>query len=130
MEVADARLYEQCVTVFNAMTAHSARVLNEDPAKECVVYRGYTTYLLEQEGISISNYTPIMRRLRTMGCIEQLVRGGRGTPSEWKVIKPPNRAAFARGGQRWVAQNERISDLEERVAALESQVNDMSEEAS
>jgi hypothetical protein len=122
MEVADARLYEQCVTVFNAMMTHSTRVPDKDPDKECLIYRGYTTYLLEQCEISISNYTPIMRRLRTMGCIEQLVRGGRGTPSEWKVIKPPTRAAFARGGQRWVAQNERISDLEARVSVLEELV--------
>jgi len=85
-------------------------------------YRGYTTYLLEQAGYSISNYTPIMRRLRSMGCVKQIVRGGRGIPSEWEVIKPPTRAAFARGGQRWVTQNERIDELEARIAVLEEQV--------
>jgi hypothetical protein len=111
----DARLYEQCVKVYTKM------IENSQPTAELSVriYRGYTTYLLEQAGFSISNYTPIMRRLRTMGCIKQRVRGGRGTPSEWELHKPPTRQAFARGGQRWVAQNERLEELEARVAAIE-----------
>jgi len=117
MEVADARLYEQCTKVYDAMRKNSRIVPGE--VDDTIVYRGYTTYLLEEVGISISNYTPVMRRLRSMGCIEQLVRGGRGTPSEWRVIKAPTRAAFARGGQRWIAQGERITDLEERVSAIE-----------
>jgi hypothetical protein len=113
-DVVDARLFEQCTKVYEAMLAAS----NIDAAGKRI-YRGYTTYLLEQAGYSISNYTPIMRRLRTMVCIQQKVRGGRGTPSEWLLIKPPTRAAFVRGGQRWVTQNERISSLEARVAAIE-----------
>jgi hypothetical protein len=54
-----------------------------------------------------------------MGCVKQIVRGGRGIPSEWEVIKPPTRQAFAHGGQRWITQNERIDDLEARVTAVE-----------
>ena len=115
MEVADARLFEQCVKVFEAMKVNATAQVDGT-----LVYRGYTTYLLEQAGYSISNYTPIMRRMRSMGCIEQLVRGGRGVPSEWKVLRPPTRQAFARGGQRWLAQHERITELEERVSALEA----------
>jgi len=115
MQVADARLFEQCTKVYEAMLKNSQ--LTGDPSIR--VYRGYTTYLLEQTGYSLSNYTPIMRRLRTMGCIVQQVRGGRGTPSEWQIIKPPTRQAFARGGQRWLAQSERLAELEARVAILE-----------
>jgi len=115
METTDARLYEQCVKVYASMLENSQLTGDLDVR----VYRGYTTYLLEHAGFSISNYTPIMRRLRTMGCIKQRVRGGRGTPSEWELHKPPNRQAFARGGQRWLAQNERLDDLEARVTLLE-----------
>lgn len=117
-EAVDARLYEQCCKVYEAMLRNSQPTA--DPSVRH--YRGYTTYLLEQAGYSISNYTPIMRRLRLMGCVKQNVRGGRGTPSEWEVVKPPTRAAFARGGQRWVTQNERIDDLEARITALEEQL--------
>jgi hypothetical protein len=119
-DIVDARLYEQCTKVYDAM------MKNSQPTGDLSsrAYRGYTTYLLEQAGYSLSNYTPIMRRLRAMGCITQRVRGGRGTPSEWLLHKPPTRAAFARGGQRWVAQNERINDLEERVSALEAQMEE------
>lgn len=121
--VTDARLYEQCCTVYNAMLRNSQPSADPDVR----VYRGYTTYLLEQQGLSISIYTPVMRRLRSMGCVQQVVRGGRGTPSEWQVLKPPNRQAFARGGQRWIAQGERIAELEERVSVLESSLEELRE---
>lgn len=119
-DAVDARLYEQCCKVYDAM------LKNSQPTADTSVrlYRGYTTYLLEQCSYSISNYTPIMRRLRLMGCVKQIVRGGRGVPSEWEVIKPPTRAAFARGGQRWVTQAERIDDLEARVTALEDRIEE------
>jgi hypothetical protein len=117
----DARLFEQCTKVYEAMLRLS------QPAADGRIYRGYTTYLLEQQGYTISSYTPIMRRLRSMGCIEQQVRGGRGTPSEWVVIKPPTRQAFARGGQRWVTQNERLNDLEERLAIVEARLGELEE---
>lgn len=122
-DIADARLYDQCCKVYEAM------LRNSQPTDDPMIrhYRGYTTYLLESEHLSISIYTPVMRRLRSMGCIQQKVRGGRGTPSEWLVIKPPTRQAFARGGQRWVAQNERIAELEERVSVLESRIDELSE---
>jgi len=121
----DARLYEQCCKVYDAMN-EAAQSRGDDGV---AVYRGYTTYLLEQCGYSISIYTPVMRRLRSMGCVQQKIRGGRGIPSEWIVIKPPTRQAFAQGGQRWMAQGERITDLEERVAALEAQLAEFLEEA-
>jgi len=121
----DARLNEQCCKVYDAMN-EAAQTRNADGV---AVYRGYTTYLLEQCGYSISIYTPVMRRLRSMGCVQQKVRGGRGIPSEWLVIKPPTRAAFAQGGQRWMAQQERISDLEARVEILEARLEEVPEEA-
>jgi len=117
--VADTRLYEQCVAVYQEM------LKNSQISPDGRVFRGYMTYLIEGLGYTISNYTPIMRRLRAMGCIQQKVRGGRGTPSEWLVLKAPARQAFAHAGQRWVAQNERIAELEERVAALEQQVGEI-----
>jgi hypothetical protein len=113
-EFADTRLFEQCMNMYAAM------LKNSQISPEGRLYRGHTTYLIESLGYTVSNYTPIMRRLRAMGCIEQKVRGGRGTPSEWLIHHAPTRQAFARGGQRWIAQNERIAELEERVSALES----------
>jgi len=122
-DAVDAKLYEQCCKVYDAMWRNSQTRLVEDGNGSAIaIYRGYTTYLLEQAGYSISNYTPIMRRLRLMGCIKQIVRGGRGIPSEWQVIKPPSRSAFARGGQRWITQDERISELEARVTSIEEQL--------
>lgn len=122
-EAVDAKLYEQCCKVYEAMWRDSqTRLVANGDSSAIAIYRGYTTYLLEQAGYSISNYTPIMRRLRLMGCIRQIVRGGRGIPSEWEIIKPPTRSAFAHGGTRWATQEERISDLEARVAAIEEQL--------
>ena len=100
------RLYEQIATVYTAMKAEA----------EGDVYRGYVTYLFEHLGFGISVYTPVMRRLQAMGCMEQIHQGGRGTPSQWQLLKDPTLEDFlASSGHR----RSRIADLEARLAVLE-----------
>jgi hypothetical protein len=118
----DARLFEQCRAVYAAMYADSQVKTvkissNEGPLR---VYVGFTTYLFEGIGLTISNYTPVMRRLQGMGCVKQLVRGGRGIPSEWVLIEEPTPRSFTRSGQRWLRDRDRIEELEQRVDDLEA----------
>jgi hypothetical protein len=126
--VVDARLYEQCCIVYEAMAAESKVTLLAEAIDEVShpirLYTGHTTYLIEQLGYNISHYTPIMRRLQTMGCIKQLQRGGRGIPSEWQIVKPPTERAFTRSGQRWLHDRARIDALERRVLLLEQALDE------
>ena len=112
----DVRLYEQCLATYKAML----KVSTPHPEQEGVhVFTGFTTYLIESIGLSISNYTPVMRRLQGMGCIRQLIRGGRGIPSVWVLLKDPCEEDFTRAGQRWKRDQDRIAELEARVDELE-----------
>jgi hypothetical protein len=121
MSQVDARLYEQCLLVYTTMRERSAERI-ADGGHTANVYVGFTTYLFEDIGLSISNYTPVMRRLQSMGCIEQLARGGRGMPSEWLLLKEPTEHDFSRSTQRWRKDRERIRVLEQRLDELEALV--------
>jgi hypothetical protein len=100
-------LYAQCVDVYDAMYEHAVDG----------TYRGYLTYLFEDLGLGISRYTPIMRRLVAMGCIRQIVAGGRGVPSEWELVKAPDMETYLQTAGR--RQRSRIQDLERRLHAVE-----------
>jgi hypothetical protein len=124
----DARLFQQCLDVYEAMHTQSELQNVIDPVTGGItqqrLFIGHTTYLIERIGYTISNYTPIFRRLQTMGCIKQLQRGGRGFPSEWQLLKPPTERDFTRSGQRWIQDRHRLDDLEMRVQALEDMLLD------
>jgi hypothetical protein len=100
-------LYKQCLRVYDRMM---------DTAADGV-YRGYLTYLFEDLGLGVSRYTPVMRRLVGMGCVRQKTAGGRGTMSQWELIKRPTEALYAEAASR--RRRSRIADLEQRVALLE-----------
>lgn len=122
----DARLFEQCDAVYEAM--HKVAVWQEVDDKPPdlegsfqLVYTGFTTYLIESLGLTVSNYTPVMRRLQQMHCLFQLQRGGRGIPSQWILLKRPTLQDFSRARQWRQAERVRLAALEERVAALEAE---------
>jgi hypothetical protein len=112
-------LYEQCTRVYNAMKER-AEVLDIDPP--AYTWKGYTTYLIEELGLTVSVYTPVMRRLQAMGCIAQVTQGGRGSPSVWNIFDPPTVETF-RGTSG--ARHSRVKELEERVEALEGTVEEL-----
>lgn len=101
-------LYKQCVQVYRKMLTE---------AQGGSEYKGYLTYLFEDLGYGVSRYTPVMRRLVAMGCVEQIAAGGRGTMSRWRLIKPPSENSYAETTS--IRRRSRLADLEERVAALE-----------
>lgn len=51
------------------------------------VWKGFTTKTFAELGIPQPYYGKILRALTEMGCIQQLRRGGRTSPSEWAVFK-------------------------------------------
>ena len=101
-------LFNQCVNVFDAM----------DRCAEGSVYKGYLTYLFEDLELGVSRYTPVMRRLVAMGCVEQIAAGGRGSMSQWKMIARPTEALYVHTTN--LRKRSRIKDLEARVEELEA----------
>jgi hypothetical protein len=117
-----AKVYEQSVAVYKAMS---------EQARDGV-YKGYITYLFSRLGFEFGAYTSVMRRLVAMGCIEQLVAGGRNNPSEWKLVTEPTEELFAqhsgRRKSRLAAVEAQNKELTNRVEALEEIVHDVIDE--
>jgi hypothetical protein len=91
------------------------------------VYTGFTTYLVEaQPDLTISNYTPIIRRLALMGCMRQLQRGGRGMPSRWALLKEPSPLDFSRSRHWQRSEKERLAVVERKVEELEQALREVS----
>jgi hypothetical protein len=118
------KIYAQIVDVYGAMLDRSTPgVMPGGPP----VYRGFTTHLVEELGYGIPHYTVIMRRLRSMGCIHQLVAGGRSVQSEWELLTEPTPELFSQHTGR---QHNKSAELEARVEALEARLDMQEEQAS
>jgi hypothetical protein len=133
---------EPSLRVIPAMYNHITEVYTRmvDQAKpediegrELLVYEGHLTKLIMRElRLSMPYYTSITRALRSMGCIEQIRRGGGTSPSRWVLWKEPTFEAWqatdgdkARRGNATTVRDQRVKDLHERVAKLEEIVDQL-----
>jgi hypothetical protein len=48
-----------------------------------------TKLVCEDLGLAVPYYTAVTRKLKDMGCIRQLKRGGGSSPSQWELIREP-----------------------------------------
>jgi hypothetical protein len=113
--------YIKCQTVY-------ARL--DEEARDTVdgrIWSGQMSVLVMQVG----NYTNIMNSLKSMDCIEQLVRGGGPSESIWRLNHPPTMDLLKTVRKR-IANNsvktaqaalQASAILEDRVAALEKKVD-------
>jgi hypothetical protein len=136
-------LYDHCRRIYNAMfaEARSVKVLAEptepdgidQPEGSIMVYEGFLTALVTQQcNLSTPYYTKAVNKLKAMGCIRQLKRGGGSAPSQWELTYEPTVEAFMRAtdpkqppqskdamhNQQVLALSRRVGDLEKTVGAL------------
>ncbi len=133
--MAPSALYNHCERIFKRMQDESVNETIDDHSVQ--VWVGYTTKMFEEEKLATPQYTFVMQKLLSMGCVVQLHRGGGGGPSKWLLVTYPTRTLFdnsldrPRGrpstrdieDQRYrdlrstlQSQNERITTLEDWVA--------------
>ena len=121
-------LFNHCVDVFAYMWKHSTEDPENDNGR---LWEGYTTKVFSQElHLSVPYYTNVMSRLKAMGCVVLLRRGGGGSKSLWSLLKQPELKEFYEAvdtiapqrrskSEAWTQQ---ASDLSSRITALESNV--------
>lgn len=123
-------LYDACVTVYNGMHERSTVV------HEGRVYKGRISTLFGQLEVSMGLYSKVMKRLKDMGCIDQLARGGGGQPSIFMLYASPTPSAFESTRNGGYISKERattaelqtiVAYLSQRVAHLEGQMANMVE---
>lgn len=117
-------LFDHCQTVYDEMKTQSREeTLGEDLV---TIYEGHTSKLFQQLGLAVPYYTSVLGKLKDMGCIELLRRGGGGAPSRWILYKKPEEKDFVealtlakpkRGKTAMLEQQ--VRDLQRRVDALE-----------
>lgn len=126
IESTNPLLYDRCVTIYNALYEQS------QVAHEGRVFTGLVSNIFAEHKLSLGYYTPVMQRLRDMGCIEQIRRGGGGKPSVYMIYSAPTIGAYEDSknrpskASREEAKTSQLQStvvlLSQRVGALESQL--------
>lgn len=103
-------MFQHCQTIYNAMNDRA------EEKTEGRIYEGSLSQLFNEIGLGVTYYTPVMNRLKQMGCAEQLRRGGGPSPSLWALHYPPTTELFERARET-ASQRQQAparSDLEQR----------------
>jgi DNA-binding transcriptional regulator PaaX len=129
-------LFDHCITVFEEMMSEATPELDHDPAAETpatgyMIWTGHTTQLFARLGLSTPYYTTVMDRLKKMGCVEQIKRGGGNALSKWRLVRPPEEEFF-HAAERMkkptqgshAALEQQVRSLSIRLSSLEQQWRD------
>jgi hypothetical protein len=124
-------MFDHCNRVYDEMAAQAREELingadsSEDPDNVALIYEGHLTRLFQSLGLSTPYYTSVMNHLKTMGCVEQLRRGGGNSPSRWILRHAPTEDAFNSIEGQLRASKGKFAALEQRVGDLTRTVNEL-----
>jgi hypothetical protein len=122
-EEAPPKLFEHCLSVFAKMKAEAKATQIE--GVHALVYEGYLTRLFSELQLATPYYTSVMQRLRKMGCVKQLSRGGGSSPSRWELIEEPTFDTFDAAEQRRLLGHTKLGQVQAQVATLTKRVDDV-----
>lgn len=148
MKVGDTKpstAYQHCIKVYDWMLQNSKEYVVDDSEEldRTLRLRTYEGALSkdfadpDKIGLSVPYYTLIMAKLKAMGCVELIRRGGGGRASLWQLNWPPTEDLYnstedrPTGAQQTkvdiIAQGQRdqsntLNDLLGRIAGLEARV--------
>lgn len=119
--------FEHCAVVFETMRRRAkGQIVEGDHA---LVFEGFLTQVFRELEMPTPYYTSIMRRLKAMGCVRQLSRGGGSSPSKWEMIREPTWDLFSVIEDKRLKNNTKLGQaldmltvLRLRVEALEDRV--------
>jgi len=131
-------VFDHCVKVYAEMAAQSLEEVisasehPDDPANHMLVYEGQLTKLFGALALSTPYYTSVMNHLKSMGCVEQLRRGGGNSPSRWRLLREPDEDSFrsiegmkrSRTGKT-AALEQQVRDLNKRLHAAETELSNL-----
>lgn len=112
-------VFDHCISVYDEMRAQAR------PEDEGLIYEGYLTKLFGQLQMATPYYSSIMKHLKTMGCVEQIRRGGGNTPSRWLLVRPPNEESFRSFEQLKRPRTGKIAAVEQRLRDLNKKYEEL-----
>jgi hypothetical protein len=88
-----------------------------------VVYEGFLTKLVRDVHLPSPYYTFVTNALQSMGCIQQLKRGGGSTPSQWILRYKPTFELFeARATDTYMKQHDKTAILTQHLKDLNNRL--------
>jgi len=124
------KLYEKLVSAYEALDANA-----EDLDGSSKIFEGNTTDALVTVGLN-GQYSVVLNKLETMGCITRLQRGNAYQISRITLHRPPSWQEFKAAGPTYGAKGEMtstkrsINDLNNRIAAVEDRLLAVEDELS
>lgn len=129
-------MFRHIETFYNEMVRRAKPMTDEESGMEIMVYEGRIMEMfLEVLGTGQrSNYSPIMKALKDMGCIERIRRGYAAAPSRYVLYEAPtidkfdqvvNTPARLRERVSYGTLVEQVLGLEIKCQALEDRVNEL-----
>ena len=112
-------LYEHCINVYERMLEEAAPPEEPDGPR---LYEGHLTQIFQELQLSTPYYTSVLRTLKSMGCIEQVKRGGGNARSKWVLICAPTEEGFQAVDGRATPKQGSHAALQQQVAALTKRV--------
>lgn len=128
--------YGHCHAVYDYMAERSTDE-KTDEYGTIVVWTGFTTKIFEYLSLPTPYYTSITHKLMAMGCVQQLNRGGGGSPSKWWLITPPTEDLYTNSPDKLHGKPSKndadeqrhrdilayVQSLEHRITTLEDRIN-------
>jgi len=124
------KLYEKLVSAYEALDANA-----EDLDGSSKLFEGSTTDVLVSIGLN-GQYSIVLKKLETMGCITRLQRGNAYQISKITLHRPPSWEEFKAAGPTYgtkgdtTSDKQRINDLNNRLAAVEDRLLAVEDELS
>jgi adenylosuccinate synthase len=116
------KLYEKIVSAYEALDAGA-----EDLDGSSKLFEGNTTDALVAVGLN-GQYSIVLNKLETMGCITRLQRGNAYQVSKITLHGPPSWEEYKAAGPTYgtkaemTSDKQRINDLNNRITALEDRL--------
>jgi hypothetical protein len=120
--------FEHCTTIYDMMATEAKT--EEIDGTSTLVWEGHTTKLFEKAALAQPYYTSVLHKLRAMGCILQLQRGGGGGFSKWALLTSPTLSVFDASKDRASGrptpadiQNQRLRDVMNLITTVNSHMD-------
>ena len=112
------KLWEHVNVVFAAMQKQAKS--EQVNGKHALVFTGHTTRLFRELQLATPLYSSVLQRLKQMGCIRQLSRGGGSAASRWELITDPDLEIFERvQSQNRQSSQPTVASLAQRLEKVE-----------
>lgn len=132
LTTSEPAIFKHARMAYGIMSASSIEILVG--GENYVVWEGFGTALIESMDLSNTYYTKIFNLLKDLGCVQLIQRGGGGTASQWKLIKPPSDSdlnEYRQQGKTNVSPDRNyvgsvLEDLKHRIFVLETKMRTVS----